>query len=182
MSLRIRSVTVFVACVLSASAVAMPAFAQTSPPPPPSAVAVASFKVPGTAGRWDVMEVDPKAHRMYLSNTSNGTMDVFDTMTFATIAQVPGLPNKQNDQGAWSGANGLAVAADLNRVFVSDQVDNSLHVYDTTNNTQISVISTTQEGSDSVAYDPEDKKVYVSNGDSNTITVFDATSRRFSSA
>ena len=36
-------------------------------------------------------------------------------------------------------------------------------------------MSTTQKGSDSVAYDPDDKKVFVSNGDSNSITVVDAT-------
>jgi len=153
----------------------VPAIAQQATPPPPAAVAVATIKVPGTSGRWDVMQVDPAAHRLYLSNTSNGSLDVFDTQTFATLAQIPGLPNSQDAQGAWSGANGLALAPELNRAFVSDQVDNSLHVYDTNSNAQTDVVSTTQKGSDSVAYDPDDKKVFVSNGDSNSITVVDAT-------
>lgn len=155
-------------------ALATPAVAQQASPPPPAAVSVATIKVPGTPGRWDLMQVDPAAHRLYLSNTSNGSLDVFDTQTFATIAQIPGLPNAQDPQGAWSGANGLALAPELNRAFVADQVDDSLHVYDTSSNTQTDVVSTMQKGSDSVAYDPDDKKVYVSNGDSNTVTVFDA--------
>src|SRR5207302_6364976 len=170
----VRRLSVVVACLASATVLAVPAIAQQATPPPPAAVAVATIKVPGTSGRWDVMQVDPAAHRLYLSNTSNGSLDVFDTQTFATLAQIPGLPNSQDAQGAWSGANGLALAPELNRAFVSDQVDNSLHVYDTNSNAQTDVVSPTQKGSDSVAYDPDAKKVFVSNGDSNSITVVDA--------
>jgi len=68
-----------------------------------------------------------------------------------------------------------AIAANVGKVFVSDQVDNAVHVYDMTSNTQTDVIPTTQKGSDSVAYDETDKKVYVANGDSKTLTVIDAT-------
>ncbi len=149
-----------------------PAVAQQAPTPPAS---IQTITVPGehAAGRWDFMQVDPNAHRLYVSDSSNGTLDVLDLNSFTFVAQIPGLPNRLEGT-SWSGSNGLALAPELGRAWVADEVDNSLHVYDTNSLTQIAVVSTTQSGSDSVAYDPAEKKVFVSNGDSNTITVFDA--------
>ncbi|GEM_PF-4425697 len=134
-----------------------------------------TIQVPGTAGRFDILAVDGGSHHLYLSHSSNGTLDVLDLATGSFIAQIAGLPLHQDAKGNYSGSNGLAIAANVGKVFVSDQVDNAVHVYDMTSNTQTDVIPTTQKGSDSVAYDETDKKVYVANGDSKTLTVIDAT-------
>jgi YVTN family beta-propeller protein len=137
-----------------------------------------TIKVPGTPGRWDVMAIDPGSHHLYLSDTTNQSLDVLDLQTGQFVAQISGLPMQKSATGSVSGSNGLAVAANLGKVFVSDQVDNALHVYDMKSNTQTAVIPTTQDGSDSVAYDPVEKKVYVSNGSSHTITVIDGTNNQ----
>ena len=134
-----------------------------------------TIKVPGTAGRWDIVAVDPANGMLYLSASSNASLDVMDLATGTFVAEIGGLPVKKSASGSYSGSNGLAVATDRDEVFVSDQIDNALHVYDTKTNTQTAVIPTTQEGSDSVAYDPVDHKVFVTNGDSKTVTVIDAT-------
>jgi YVTN family beta-propeller protein len=162
-------------------AVVSPATAQPAPPPPPGFGALESIQIPGqgATGRWDFMVVDPNAHRLYIADSTNSTLDVIDTNTVQVSAQIGGLPVKLDDKGAFAnGANGFQVASDLNKGFASDDVDNSLHVYDLNTLTQTAVVPTTQEGSDSVAYDPPDKKVYVSNADSKSIAVFDATSNK----
>jgi DNA-binding beta-propeller fold protein YncE len=133
-----------------------------------------TIDVPGPAnGRWDFMLIDPNASRLYVSDTSNESFDVIDTKAYTIVAQIKGLPGNNDPKNGWSGANGAAIAPELNRAWVADQVDNSVHVYDLTSLQQTSVVSTTQKGSDSVVYDSVDKKLYVSNGDSQTITVFD---------
>lgn len=134
-----------------------------------------SIPIPGTPGRFDVVQVDPSAHRVYASHTTNKTLDVLDLTTNTWIAQIPGLPETVSASGSFHGSNGLAIAPELHKVFVSDDVDNAVHVYDTTSLTQTAVVPTTQKGSDAVSYDAADKKVYISNGGSNTITVMDAT-------
>jgi YVTN family beta-propeller protein len=136
---------------------------------------IRTIKVPGTPGRYDVVAIDPAARRLYLSDTTSQSLDVLNLTTNSWITQITGLPESTSASGSHSGSNGLAIAADLHKVFVSDQVDNALHVFDTSSLTQTAVIPTTQKGSDAVSYDPVEKKVYVSNGDSNTITVIDAT-------
>ncbi len=165
--------------IVAMGASSLPLHAQEAPSQSGGAPQLlATVKVPGVAGRWDVMAIDPSAKRLYVSDTSNEALDVMDTTTQSFVAQIKGLPSHVDAKGNWSGSNGLAVAPELNKVWVSDQVDSAVHIYDTTSLTQTAVVPTTQKGSDSVVYDPADKKVYVSNGDSKTITVLDATSNK----
>lgn len=167
----LRFLVPFGVAALLLSALVAPAAADATGP-----VLVQTIKVPGTPGRFDLMPIDPVAHLMYISDGSNQTLDVLDLTSGSFVAQIPGLPNKTSKTGAITGANGVAIASDLKKVFVADEVDNSVHVYDTATNTQTAVVPTTQDGADSVSYDPVDRKVYVSNGGSGTITVLDATS------
>jgi YVTN family beta-propeller protein len=155
--------------VLFSWLLAAPAGAASAP------VLLQTIQVPGTPGRWDLLQVDPGTHHLFLSASSNGTLDVLDLNSGAFIAQIPGLPLSVSAKGSVSGSNGLAVASNVGKVFVTDQVDNAVHVYDIASNTQTDVIPTTQKGTDSIAYDATDKKVYAANGDSQTITVIDAT-------
>jgi YVTN family beta-propeller protein len=139
---------------------------------------VSTINVPGKAGRWDLMQIDPKARRLYLANTSNESFDVMDLTNQSFLAQIKGLPSKLDAQNTWHGANGLDIAPELGKAWVADEVDNAVHIYDTNSLTQGAVVPTDQEGSDSVAYDPIDKKVFVSNGDSQSIVVLDPVSNK----
>lgn len=133
-----------------------------------------------SGGGMDCMAIDPTTRRLYFAPKENQTVDVLDLATGNTIAQMPGVTTNFDPKAPpiaqWSGVNCMAVAPELHRLFVADAPDNSMHVFDTTTNTQTAVVPTNGKTPDAVTYDPTDKKVYVTNGDSNDVTVFDASS------
>src|SRR5207249_8801019 len=62
----------------------------------------------GKAGKLDHLALDGKRERLFLANTTNGTLDVVDLTAGQLLKQVPGQ----------TGIQGIAYAADLDRVFV----------------------------------------------------------------
>lgn len=167
-----RAIQAIVACA-AAVLLLLPALPAGAVGPAPKLIG--TIHIPGTAGRWDVASIDEASQRLYLSDTTNQTLDVVDLTKGAVIAQIPGLPNHPDQKGGNHGSNGVVIAPDLHKVFVSDEGDNSVHVFDTTSDTQVGVIPTTQEGTDAIAYEPVHKKVYATNADSKTITMIGAT-------
>jgi len=133
-----------------------------------------------TGGGMDCMVVDPTTRRLYFAPKENQTVDVLDLATGRTIAQMQGAVTNFNPKAPpiaqWSGVNCMAVAPEFKKLYVADAPDNSMHVFDTSTNSQVAVVPTNGKTPDAVSYDPIDKKVYVTNGDSNNVTVFDAAS------
>jgi len=62
----------------------------------------------GKAGKLDHLAIDSKRQRLFLANTVNGTVDVVDLKAGKMMKQITGQP----------GAQGVAFAADLDRLFV----------------------------------------------------------------
>ena len=76
---------------------------------------------------------------------------------------------------AGSGANGVVVAKDVNKLFAGLN-DSNVAIIDLTSLTVIAKVNTGGKGrADELDYDPKDKKVYVANSGDGFVTVIDAT-------
>jgi len=69
---------------------------------------VQTIVLKGKPGKLDHLALDGQRDRLFLANTVNGTLDVVDLKTGKLLRQVPGQ----------TGVQGLAYAADLDRLFV----------------------------------------------------------------
>ncbi len=69
---------------------------------------VQTIVLKGKAGKLDHLALDAKRERLFLANTVNGTLDIVDLKAGKLLKQIPGQ----------TGIQGIAYAADLDRVFV----------------------------------------------------------------
>ena len=136
-------------------------------------VPISRIPIPPIAGKTasiDIMEIDQATHILYVTDRVTNGLDLFDVATPCAKYQ------KTIDLG--SGTNGVVVAKNVNKVFV------------TTNDSMVGIIDITTPGSeklltklntggkkraDELDYDPKDKKVYAANSDDGIVTVIDAT-------
>ena len=115
----------------------------------------------GGDGGWDYLSVDSAAARLYVSHATKVVVIDMKTNTVAgEIAPAPGV-------------HGIAVAADLGRLFVSNGRENTASIVDA-KTLQITGTVKTGENPDCILYEPGRKEVYTFNGRGNSATVFDA--------
>lgn len=140
-----------------------------------SSLTITDTRVPtlkvGTAS-FDVVDIDQAAHLLYAADRSDQGVDVFD-VSLPTATYLKTIPVQNSP-------NGLAVAPDLNQVFVGIS-DGSLDVIDTkagskTVDTVIKQIATGANSVDLIDYSPNQHRVYASNGIHGTIAAIDTTS------
>src|SRR5439155_2178979 len=92
--------------------------------------------------------------RLFLANTSNGTLDVVDLKEGRLLKQVPGQ----------TGIQGVAYAADLDRVFVGLGSGGLCNVFDGADYRPLKTIKF-QDDADNVRYDPATKQVFVAHAE-----------------
>src|SRR5581483_3939381 len=150
----------------SAKPAASPKPAPTTLPPIPAdttTVALTKVAIPPIAGKTlsaDTLDVDQAAHVLYATDRTAGGIDVFDVSTpsakYLTTIKTP------------AESHGITVAKDINRLFAG-QPGSKLAIIDIdpkspTVNTVIATVDTGGKlRADELAYDPKDKKVYISN-------------------
>lgn len=99
----------------------------------------------------DAVEIDQKAHRMYVADRTDGGVDVLDiTTTPAIYLQTIATP---------AAPSGLAVAPDLGKVFVGIS-DGTVAVIDTKAGTIIDKVTTGSKYVDLLDYSAADHRVY----------------------
>jgi len=118
------------------------------------------IKVGGDGG-WDYLSVDAAARRLYVSHATKAV--VIDIDKNAVVGEIAPA----------NGVHGIAVGADLGRVFVSNGRDNTASIVDA-KTLQITGTVKTGENPDCILYEPGHKEVYTFNGRGKTATVFDA--------
>jgi DNA-binding beta-propeller fold protein YncE len=98
----------------------------------------------------DLLTVDSRVGRLYVSHTSTSAMDVINTRTHKLIGSVPGLP----------GIKGIALTSDPNLVYASQTTD-TVSAVDVK---QLKVVANIDvgRGPDAIDYDPIDDLVLVS--------------------
>jgi DNA-binding beta-propeller fold protein YncE len=115
----------------------------------------------GVVGRYDHMALDSNGERLFIANLSNNSLDVVDLKAGKLIKQITGQLKAQ----------GVAYAADLDRIFLGNGEDGECRVFDGATFKLIGIVKAPD--ADNVRYHAEKKIVYVAHGDSS-LTAFDA--------
>lgn len=151
-----------VACLLAVSACGAPR------------VAIDHTRVPtigGGAASFDDVEIDQKDHRLFVADRTDRGVDVYDISGAAAVyMQTVPMP---------SGPNGLAIVADLARLYVGT-AGGSVAIVDINPKSPmvdrvIGVVQTNGSKADLLDYASDRQRLYVSNGVDGTITSIDVT-------
>jgi YVTN family beta-propeller protein len=116
--------------------------------------------VPGTGG-WDYLTVDEAARRIYISHSTQ--VDVLDADSFAIIGTIPNTP----------GVHGIAIAPEFGRGYISAGKADAVVPFDLQTLKPLPEIKVGKKP-DAIIYEPLSKRIYVMNGDSESITVLNA--------
>jgi DNA-binding beta-propeller fold protein YncE len=125
---------------------------------------VQTIQLKGKAGKLDHLALDAKRERLFLANTSNGTLDVVDLKDGKLHKQVTGQ----------TGIQGVAYAADLDKVFVGLGSGGLCNVFDGEAYKPLKTIKFTDDA-DNVRYDPASHLVFVAHAE-KALGVIDAKS------
>jgi YVTN family beta-propeller protein len=117
--------------------------------------------VPGSGG-WDYVTVDASARRVYVSHSTQ--VDVLDADSFALIGTISNTP----------GVHGIAIAPEAGRGYISAGKADAAIAFDLKTLKPVGEIKVGKKP-DAIIYEPLTKRIYVMNGESNNITVLNAT-------
>jgi len=139
---------------------AVAALLASSVCPAPNYQLTKKVAVPGTGG-WDYVAVDEAARRLYITHATQ--VDVLDADSLAVVGTIPNTP----------GVHGVAIAAEFGRGYISAGKSDSVIPFD------LKTLKTSPEikvgkKPDAIVYEPLTKRVYVMNGDGDSITVLNA--------
>jgi YVTN family beta-propeller protein len=121
---------------------------------------VAEIPVGGEGG-WDYLTVDSAARRLYVSHATH--VAVVDLDSNKVVGDIPDTP----------GVHGIAIAAELNKGFISNGRGNTVTIFDLKTLKTLGTV-TTGENPDDICYDAGSSRVFVFNGRSKSATVIDA--------
>jgi YVTN family beta-propeller protein len=117
----------------------------------------------GGAGGWDYVTADGANHRLYVSHGTS--IAIVDTDTGSVVGTVADL----------HGVHGIAVAAKLNKGFISNGQSNTVTVFDLSTFAKTAEVQT-GTNPDAICYEPKTERVFTFNGRSNDSTAIDAKS------
>ena len=131
---------------------------------------VATVPLPGGASRLDYASVDSQRHRLYIAHLGGGLVIVFDTKTRHVVKAIPA-----------PGAHGVLAVPELGRLFATATDSHKLLTID---QRTLKVIASAPAGDypDGIAWDPDRRRVYVSDETGGVVTVFSAAGRRLATA
>jgi DNA-binding beta-propeller fold protein YncE len=118
------------------------------------------IKIGGTGG-WDYVAFDNTNRRIYASH--GAIVEVVDPDAGKVVGQITQL----------HGVHGIAIAADLNKGFISNGQSNSVTVFDLKTLAKLGEPATGQNP-DAICYEPKTQRVFTFNGRSNDSTAIDA--------
>jgi hypothetical protein len=121
---------------------------------------VQTIPLKGSAGRLDHMAVDNRQERLFVANLSNNSLDIVDLKAAKLIKQIPDQKKIQ----------GVAYAADLDRIFVGSGVSGVCNVFDGRDYKLLKSISVPD--ADNVRYHAATGRVYVAHAE-QSLSVID---------
>jgi DNA-binding beta-propeller fold protein YncE len=137
---------------------ALIALTMVNPAPaaePPSVLTpLPTIALKGKAGKLDHLAIDGKRQRLFLANTVNGTLDVIDLKANKMLRQIPGQP----------GIQGVAYAADIDRVFVGLGSGGLCNVFAGEDYKPLKTIKFADDA-DNVRYDAASHQVFVAHAE-----------------
>lgn len=123
---------------------------------------VQTIVLKGKAGKLDHVALDAKRERLFLADTANGTLDVVDVKGGKLLKQLPGQ----------TGIQGIAFAADIDRVFVGLGGGGLCNVFNGEDFKTLKTIKFSGDA-DNVRYDPAAHLTFVAH-DEKALGVIDA--------
>jgi YVTN family beta-propeller protein len=119
------------------------------------------FKLGGEGG-WDILTVDPAAHRLYFGRgTRVQVLDVDSGKLLGEIADTPGI-------------HGVALAPDVGSGYTSNGRDSSVTVFNLKTLATVGKIKIDGRNPDFILYEPVTHRVFTMNAGSGTATAIDA--------
>jgi len=119
------------------------------------------YTLGGDAG-WDYLSIDPDSRRLYVTHFMR--IDVLDADTGNSLGQITDTP----------GVHGIALVKSLGKGFTSNGKADTVSVIDLKTLAHVAEIDAGKKP-DAIIYDPGTDRVLVSNGNSDDVTVIDAT-------
>ena len=117
----------------------------------------------GGTGGWDYVAADGANHRLYVSHgTSVAIVDTGTEKVLGTISDLHGV-------------HGIALAAGLNKGFISNGQSNTVTVFDLKTFAKIAEVPT-GTNPDAICFEPKTERVFTFNGRSGDSTAIDARS------
>jgi YVTN family beta-propeller protein len=128
---------------------------------------VSDVRLPGRSSRFDYQSTDAQSRRLYVAHLGDSAVNVIDLDTLTVAATIPGIAN----------VHGVLAAPGIGQVFASATGTNELVIVDGASN---QAIARTPTGAfpDSIAYDPHDDLVLVSNKNAGSETILAGRSGR----
>jgi YVTN family beta-propeller protein len=109
----------------------------------------------------------PDEKRFYITNTVSGSLTIVDR----AIGTAKSLP-------IGAGAEGITVSPDGKEVWIASRNDSKISIVSTATDAIVETFSAGGEGPQRVEFTPDGSQVWSSNVRSNTLTVFDAKTRK----
>jgi YVTN family beta-propeller protein len=123
---------------------------------------VRDIRLPGRSSRFDYQSIDAAGRRLYIAHLGDSTLDVIDVDTLTVVATVPNITD----------VHGVLAAPEIGRVFASATGTDELVSLDASSD-QVSARTPTGDFPDSIAYDPRDDLVLVSNKNAGSETIIE---------
>jgi DNA-binding beta-propeller fold protein YncE len=123
---------------------------------------VQTITLKGPAGRLDHLALDAKHGRLFVANMANASLDVVDLQAGKLVKQLPGQ----------FGIQGIAYAADLDRIFVGLGQGGFCNVFDGDGYKQLKTVKFADDA-DNVRYNAATHLVYVAHAET-ALAVIDA--------
>lgn len=128
---------------------------------PKSLKLVQTIDLKGEPGRLDHMAIDKEHGRLFVANLSNNSLDIVDLKAGKLVKQIPDQKKLQ----------GIAYAADLDRIFVGNGISGNCNVFDGRDYKLLKSIPLPD--ADNVRYNPKTHLVYVEHAE-QSLSVIDA--------
>jgi DNA-binding beta-propeller fold protein YncE len=154
-----------IAAVLVVSALAA-ACASSPGHEAPAAYRVLSNATLGGEGRWDLLAVDPRTHRVFVSRSDH--VDVIDGDGTRRVGGIAGT----------DGVHGIAADPALGRGFSTNGKSNSLTEFDLATLARIRDIPLSGQSPDAILVEPLSGLVFAFNARSNNVSIVDPASGR----
>jgi len=122
---------------------------------------VQKIQIPGD-GFWDYLNADDATGMLYVSHGK--MVNVVDLKTGANVATITDV----------NGVHGIAIAAELNKGFISNGADSNVTVFNTKDFKVIEKVPVTGRNPDAILFEPFTKTIITWNGRSSNATVIDA--------
>lgn len=125
----------------------------------------ATWKLAGNSF-WDYLTLDSEAHRLYIPRDTQ--IQILDTRTGALVGRVGGLQE----------AHGVALISKLGRGFVTSGGQNSVLCFDLRTLKPVGAPIRVGRGPDAIAFEPTTGLLFAMNGEGNSVSIINATSRQ----